>query len=118
MLENIIYTEKELAEFEKYKALKGEYLYKQVADILFELDEKPVCYSDVSSVIRYDKKLRDTLFIYLASFEEFLRAELFRKYDVDSADQIYQFSEGYKKLKTISKAKIQAIIQICIFVLN
>ena len=41
MLENIVQTEKESAEFEKYKALKGEYLYKQVSDILFELDGKP-----------------------------------------------------------------------------
>ena len=70
MLENIVQTEKESAEFEKYKALKGEYLYKQVSDILFELDGKPVSYSDVSSIIRYDKNLRDTLFIYLATFEE------------------------------------------------
>ena len=92
MLENIVQTEKESAEFEKYKALKGEYLYKQVSDILFELDGKPVSYSDVSSIIRYDKNLRDTLFIYLATFEELLRAELFRKYDVDSADHIYRFS--------------------------
>ena len=99
MLENIVQTEKESAEFEKYKALKGEYLYKQVSDILFELDGKPVSYSDVSSIIRYDKNLRNTLFIYLATFEELLRAELFRKYDVDSADHIYRFSEGCKKLK-------------------
>ena len=105
MLENIVQTEKESAEFEKYKVLKGEYLYKQVSDILFELDGKPVSYSDVSSIIRYDKNLRDTLFIYLATFEELLRAELFRKYDVDSADHIYRFSEGCQKLKNDIKIK-------------
>ena len=105
MLENIVQTEKESAEFEKYKALKGEYLYKQVSDILFELDGKPVSYSDVSSIIRYDKNLRDTLFIYLATFEELLRAELFRKYDVDSADHIYRFSAGCNKLKNDIKIK-------------
>ena len=105
MLENIVQTEKESAEFEKYKALKGEYLYKQVSDILFELDGKPVSYSDVSSIIRYDKNLRDTLFIYLATFEELLRAELFRKYDVDSADHIYRFSEGCQKLKNDIRIK-------------
>ena len=105
MLENIVQIEKESAEFEKYKVLKGEYLYKQVSDILFELDGKPVSYSDVSSIIRYDKNLRDTLFIYLATFEELLRAELFRKYDVDSADHIYRFSAGCDKLKNDIKIK-------------
>ena len=105
MLENIVQTEKESAEFEKYKAIKGEYLYKQVSDILFELDGKPVSYSDVSSIIRYDKNLRDTLFIYLATFEESLRAELFRKYDVGSADYVYRYLKGCKKLKNDIRSK-------------
>ena len=121
MLENIVQTEKESAEFEKYKALKGEYLYKQVSDILFELDGKPVSYSDVSSIIRYDKNLRDTLFIYLATFEELLRAELFRKYDVDSADHIYRFSEGCQKLKndnTLKKAVGTDIASIILMMLE
>ena len=41
MLENIVQTEKESAEFEKYKALKGEYLYKQYTQYM-EMDSAVV----------------------------------------------------------------------------
>ena len=36
----------------------------------------------MSSLIRYDKNLRDTLYIYLATCEEYLRALLLKHYDV------------------------------------
>ena len=75
--------EKERAEFEKYKKLKGVYLHKQVYDILLEANGgENVTYYELSSIIRYDKNLRDTLYIYLATAEEYLRALLCEKYDV------------------------------------
>lgn len=39
MLENIVQTEKESAEFEKYKALKGEYLYNKYQIFFLNLTE-------------------------------------------------------------------------------
>jgi hypothetical protein len=73
---------KEKEEFEKYKRLKGVYLHKQVYDILQEANGEGVTYHELSSIIRYDKNLRDTLYIYLATAEEYLRALLCEKYDV------------------------------------
>ena len=74
---------KEKEDFEKYKKLKGVYLHKQVYDILLEANGgENVTYSELSSIIRYDKNLRDTLYIYLATAEEYLRALLCEKYDV------------------------------------
>ena len=74
---------KEKEEFEKYKKLKGVYLHKQVYDILLEANGgETVTYQELSSIIRYDKNLRDTLYIYLATAEEYLRALLCEKYDV------------------------------------
>lgn len=74
---------KEKEEFEKYKKLKGVYLHKQVYDILLEANGgETVTYAELSSIIRYDKNLRDTLYIYLATAEEYLRALLCEKYDV------------------------------------
>lgn len=74
---------KEKEDFEKYKKLKGVYLHKQVYDILLEANGgENVTYQELSSIIRYDKNLRDTLYIYLATAEEYLRALLCEKYDV------------------------------------
>lgn len=82
MFEKIIIKSKEKVEFEKYLKIKGEFLYKQIYDILLSFDISTVKYSDMKSVIKYDKNLRDILYVYLATFEEGLRAEIFRRYDV------------------------------------
>ena len=75
--------EKERAEFEKYKKLKGVYLHKQVYDILLEANGgETVTYAELSSIIRYDKNLRDTLYIYLATVEEQLRVLLLDNFDL------------------------------------
>ena len=74
---------REKEDFEKYKKLKGVYLHKQVYDILLEANcGENVTYCELSSIIRYDKNLRDTLYIYLATAEEYLRALLCESYDV------------------------------------
>ena len=83
MFEQLTFTnEKEKREFKKYLSLKGKYLYKQVYDILLEKNKGTVSYQELSSLIRYDKNLRDTLYIYLATCEEYLRALLLKSYDV------------------------------------
>ena len=74
---------KEEADFEKYKKLKGIYLHKQVYDILLEANGcETVTYAELSSIIRYDKNLRDTLYIYLATVEEQLRVLLLDNFDL------------------------------------
>lgn len=97
MFEKIIIKSKEKVEFEKYLKIKGEFLYKQIYDILLSFDISTVKYSDMKSVIKYDKNLRDILYIYLATFEEGLRAEIFRRYDVKQLNY-YREREDVGKL--------------------
>jgi hypothetical protein len=74
---------REEEDFEKYKKLKGVYLHKQVYDILLEANGgETVTYAELSSIIRYDKNLRDTLYIYLATVEEQLRVLLLDNFDL------------------------------------
>ena len=74
---------REKEDFEKYKKLKGIYLHKQVYDILLEANGgETVTYAELSSIIRYDKNLRDTLYIYLATVEEQLRVLLLDNFDL------------------------------------
>ena len=82
---------REEEDFEKYKKLKGVYLHKQVYDILLEANGgENVTYYELSSIIRYDKILRDTLYIYLATAEEYLRALLCEKYDVAEDCKLFE----------------------------
>jgi hypothetical protein len=82
---------KEKEEFEKYIRLKGVYLHKQVYDILLEANGGgEVTYYELSSLIRYDKNLRDMLYKYLAMAEEHLRALLCDKYDVSKGNAIFK----------------------------
>ena len=73
----------EKEDFKKYKKLKGVYLHKQIYDILLEANGgETVTYAELSSIIRYDKNLRDTLYIYLATIEEQLRVLLLNNFDL------------------------------------
>lgn len=84
-------SSKEKEDFEKYKRLKGVYLHKQVYDILLEANGGgEVTYYELSSLIRYDKNLRDMLYKYLAMAEEYLRALLCDKYDVSKGNAIFK----------------------------
>ena len=105
MFEQLTFTnEKEKQEFKKYLSLKGEYLYKQVYDILLEKNKGTVSYQELSSLIRYDKNLRDTLYIYLATCEEYLRALLLKHYDVASDSPKFE-QHCYKPLIDALKDK-------------
>lgn len=82
MLEEMIFqSQEEEADFEKYRQLKGDDLYVQIFRILSEKTPK-VKYVTVRSYIRYDKNLRDKLYIYLATLEEYCKARLLHSFDV------------------------------------
>lgn len=84
MFDNLTFNnDAEKAEFRKYIKLKGECLHKQVYDILSEANDGSVTYYELSSLIRYDKNLRDKLYIYFAIAEEYLKAQLTDCYDTD-----------------------------------
>ena len=82
MLKKMIFqSQEEEADFEKYRQLKGDDLYVQIFRILSEKTPK-VKYVTVRAYIRYDKNLRDMLYIYLATLEEYCKARLLHSFDV------------------------------------
>ena len=65
----------------KYIKLKGIFQYNRLVQFLIDLgDEKP-SYKDVSALYQYDKRLRDQLYIYLATIEEFIHATLGNEFE-------------------------------------
>ncbi len=65
---------------------RGIYLYKQVYSALcnWEINDKQISYKRFSNLIRYDKSIRDKLYIYLAAAEEHLRNIIFDALEIDN----------------------------------
>ncbi len=83
MFERLIFADElERVKFDKYVKIRGKFVFKQIYDYLLNFDKEKVEYTDISSCIRYDKNMRDTLYIYLATFEEYLRTQLFDRYEI------------------------------------
>lgn len=71
LIEEMVYkNSEERAEAQKYIALKGIVQYRRVINYCKVAEEKPT-YKKVSDLYRYDKRLRDTLYVYLSTLEEF-----------------------------------------------
>lgn len=58
----------------------------------------------VSGFYRYDKRLRDNLYIYMATVEEFMRACIGNKFENDDSNLVKteQFIKKQKKYKSVS----------------
>lgn len=62
---------------------RGIFLYKQVYDALCNWQPKyPIKYAHFKNLIRYDKSIRDKLYIYLCAAEEFLRNIIFDELEI------------------------------------
>ena len=94
MFERLIFADElERVEFEKYVKIRGKFVFKQIYDYLLNFDKEKVDYTD-----RYDKNMRDTLYIYLATFEEYLRTQLFDRYEIKES-----FTTNRKEKNDIKK---------------
>ncbi len=87
-------SEIEKFDFNKYKTIRGEGTYQIVEDILKLLIQRDeILYHDFSGFIRYDKRLRDLLYVYLGTFEEYLRNLVFKKIDYKGSKEIKRIDE-------------------------
>lgn len=136
MFEKLTFSsDEDRIKFDKYIAIRGKYLFQQVYKYICNITNGECTYSDLSSCIRYDKTLRDTLYKYLATFEEYLRAQIFDKYEITRgfrfsrkendyikkmARQLYESegnenSELYKKFKLDLWETIELVKEIKMF---
>lgn len=67
-----------------YIKVKGLYLHVEIYEYLFkENNNQAITWKQISDELRLDKGLRDTLYIYLATLEEYIRAYISNKYEND-----------------------------------
>ncbi|MGE4321124.1 MAG: hypothetical protein AB7E61_06730 [Acholeplasmataceae bacterium] len=79
----LIIEDEEIEEFKKYLLIKGQFLYKQIYELILLTDEE-VHYREIAQIIRYDKYLRNTLYKFLSALEEQWRATIFSKLEYNS----------------------------------
>lgn len=95
--------ERKKAEF--YLEMKGIAFHKNILDYLYTNCGKtiPVEWSDLSNELRADKALRDVLYKYLATLEEYIRAYISNKYENDAIQHVFWVDDSrydYNKIKT------------------
>ncbi len=80
-----------------YFRVKGMKFYQKLIDHL-EKNKSLITWQNVSSLFRYDKRLREKLYIYIATLEEYIRAFLSNKYE-NEPDQFFWQDGKNEKLK-------------------
>ena len=76
--------ESNVKDAEFYLKVKGITFHQKIMTHLgvdFSNEESSIEWSKVSDLLRYDKKLRDKIYIYIATLEEYFRAYISNKYE-------------------------------------
>lgn len=95
-------VEQQTANF--YLNMKGVAFHKTILDYLCKNENKiiPIDWMDISKELRSDKAIRDILYKYLATLEEYIRAYISNKYE-DDCLQKFWIDTGlydYDRIKT------------------
>lgn len=106
LLDNIIFNSN--AEYEealKYIEIKGIAQYGRILNYCVDFSIKPT-YIAISSLYRYDKRLRYNVYRYLGTVEEYIRAILGNNFENDQQGLIKtdKFEKQYNKTHSISMA--------------
>lgn len=91
----------EMQQAKKYINLKGIAQHQRIINYLNV--EKPT-YKEVSDLYKYDKRLRNILYIYIATVEEFLRAIIGNIYEdkFNNLNKSKAFLKKFKSIKSVS----------------
>lgn len=92
-------NQNEQEEAEQYLRLKGISFHKKIMIYLgFDFNEtnNTIDWNRVSSLLRYDKRLRDKIYVYLATLEEYIRAFISNKYE-DISEQDFWLDKNKRK---------------------
>ena len=83
-----------------YIKVKGLSLHKEIYNYLLkENTDQVITWKQISDELRHDKGLRDALYIYLATLEEFIRAYISNKYEDDINQPFWISGKGRNDIK-------------------
>lgn len=97
-IENLNSEDKSI--FKKYSKIRGVQQYKIIFEALNKVDSN-VKFADVNSFIILDKAIKDVLFKYLGTLEEFIRNDILLRFDFDPEAELkiteYHYFKGLPK---------------------
>lgn len=97
-------SDEEYNDAEFYLRVKGVAFHQKIMTHLgvdFDDVKSTIEWSKVSALLRYDKKLRDKIYIYIATLEEYIRAYLSNKYEDNPIQPFWQDGRSTRsKVKT------------------
>lgn len=86
--------------FEKYSKIRGVQQYRIIFEALSKVDSN-VNFADVNSFVILDKAIKDILFRYLGTLEEYIRNDIFLRFDFDPEAELkkpeYHYFKGLPK---------------------
>ena len=98
--------EKEEAEF--YMAVKGVELHRRILDYLgCDFEKSKIEWPKIANVLRTDKALRDIIYKYIATLEEYIRAFISNKY-IDNVQQEFWIDGTSKRQENKIKTNIDS----------
>lgn len=86
--------------FEKYSKIRGVQQYRIIFEALSKVDSN-VNFADVNSFVILDKAIKDILFKYLGTLEEYIRNDILLRFDFDPEAELkkpeYHYFKGLPK---------------------
>ena len=99
-------NEQEKKEAEFYLSVKGVELHRRILDYLgCDFEKSKIEWPKIANVLRTDKALRDVIYIYLATLEEYMRAFISNKYENNIQQSFWIDGSGQRQANKI-KANI------------
>lgn len=98
-------NESEIDNYNKYSEIRAEIPYKIVFECLKKLDEN-ISFKDINSFIRLDKALKDILYKYLGTLEDYIKTKIFSSYDFESYDSLKEKYIYFNRLPKVIKKQI------------
>ena len=86
----------EKSTFEKYSKIRGVQQYRIIFEALSKVDSN-VNFADVNSFIILDKAIKDVLFKYLGTLEEYIRNDILLRFDFDPEAELKKPEYHYFK---------------------
>jgi len=98
-----------------YLDTKGVSIHLRIVEHLgFNLSNQKLEWTRISALLRYDKKLRDKIYVYLATLEEYIRAYISNNYE-DNPIQNFWISAQVRKVKISDRIsageKVSAVLE-------
>ena len=101
-------NEKEKEEAEFYLSVKGVELHRRILDYLgCDFEKSKIEWPKIANVLRTDKALRDIIYKYLATLEEYIRAFISNKY-IDNVQQEFWIDGTSKRQENKIKTNIDS----------